>query len=671
MSAVLSRLDDLNSTASVLPDLLPLFFPSSRDDLFRHLAQHATGLIDTASPNFIAILNSTAQIRDSLTAYTVARPPQRAAVLTSVVSGCEDAYAEILDSLEVNQTFLLGVPLAFLHVAALREKLIQGSAVVTADSQRNISVWLATISQLKIERWVQTTLLQDICHALLTDTLQQRHLLNLQQEDCSDPDWMDSQLEQKQQQHFNRLHFRMLTILSNLFVLHRLLPGSETLPPYSGNFPTAVTFHPFESPPNPVKKNNTLSINNFRLALTMSGASPGMPAPLRSGLMLIKGSPVFGLTHRKKDFAGSGAVSHWKDVLGYDVPLPVTPSPIAKNVTKVTTTPGKVTRRWSTVTTTTEPTTTVSLNPYGPWVVPAFVTRTPAAPVTTALASATSPTVRRAVVRHGQFNLPDTIAITADTRRQRDRILEKEIKPIWANVFGRDVAAGFGISVTGDSPFDPATTPEGQQLRRVAYTVDGTSTVDLNFDVAAGAFHRLALLAGLPNLWGVLDINGTWVPNTRRPVYTAPPSTSTAEPYYRRPTTTEAATTPETVGGTSERPLVSLEDVVVVRADTRQQRDRVLEEEIRPVWQGVLGADVGDFELQVQNDTPYTPARDKKGVVLRQVTYRLNGIAASTSAFEQLDGNALLDSFHQQAKASGLQHLYAIGARGFKCCRLV
>ncbi|XP_055332569.1 uncharacterized protein LOC129584436 isoform X2 [Paramacrobiotus metropolitanus] len=304
---------------------------------------------------------------------------------------------------------------------------------------------------------------------------------------------------------------------------------------------------------------------------------------------------------------------------------------------------------------------------------PAVAVIIPAGPVAT---TAKVPTTRRPVVAHGDFSLPDVIAITADTRRQRDRILEDEIKPVWRETFGKNVSDGFKFTVKGDSTFNPPSTPEGKSIRQIAYTVDGMSTVDLNFNEAADQFHVLALNAGLPSLWAVPDPYGNWILASSVPkktTTTAAPTTTTANATglavipivipgsgesQPTPAPTEAPVlVPE---GTTRPPLIvppgpfTIQDVVGVVAETKHQRDQAFATAIQPAWQAAL-APVTQFNLQPITDTAYTTATQDNVNGVRLVGYVVNGVADAP-----FDTNAALERFHDLIGGAKPPGVYAI-----------
>jgi hypothetical protein len=269
---------------------------------------------------------------------------------------------------------------------------------------------------------------------------------------------------------------------------------------------------------------------------------------------------------------------------------------------------------------------------------PVIASRSTTVPTLLAVTTQSSDSPPQGGLFGNSFNLSDSINLAVSTERQRNRVLE-QITLIWQAALQSNVT-NIQISTLRDvSGFPNPETVDGRPIRTVTYLLQGTGSgapVDLN--LAVKRFRQLLSGAGIPAvlaanpemttaiptttsrnappfvvLFDKTLINATTLASNSSPVYvqsstafpTAPSSggiiIAQILPVQSDSSTTSSITSTNGSTGKST-PLLLLtppivvgpgpfviNDTIVVTADTRRSRDRVLEEQIRPVWQTVLG----------------------------------------------------------------------------------
>lgn len=145
------------------------------------------------------------------------------------------------------------------------------------------------------------------------------------------------------------------------------------------------------------------------------------------------------------------------------------------------------------------------------------------------------------------------------------------------------------VSNLKDVPADDPTAADGSPIRSVTYAVQGKSQAPVDPDWAMQRFRQLLIAANIrpvvianPNMTAAA---GFVVAVTGETTTVSGASTTTGVPVVAGP---ELVTGPFTIN-----------DNIVVTADTRRQRDRVFEDQLKPVWTNVLGESACSNMLQV------------------------------------------------------------------------
>ncbi|OQV25873.1 hypothetical protein BV898_00022 [Hypsibius exemplaris] len=280
------------------------------------------------------------------------------------------------------------------------------------------------------------------------------------------------------------------------------------------------------------------------------------------------------------------------------------------------------------------------------------------------------------------FNLSDTINLAVGTQRQRNQALE-QIAGIWQTALQPNVSNIHISTLQDNSGFPNPQTPDGRPIRTVTYLLQGTSSAPVDLNLALQRFRQLLPTAGIASVMAANPDMTTSAPSVTVPPYvvvfgktqlndttaaavipTTPSTTTRDQGVVMVPVIVIPASTTTTAPGPillSTPPILVgpgpfvINDTIVVTADTRRARDRVMEEQIRPVWQNVFGGNVSSFQFTVQKDTTFSTPQTPDGVNIRLLPYQVVGVAKTA-----FDSEAAKQQFHQQVMATPPRSVWAV-----------
>ncbi|XP_055332342.1 mucin-5AC-like [Paramacrobiotus metropolitanus] len=214
------------------------------------------------------------------------------------------------------------------------------------------------------------------------------------------------------------------------------------------------------------------------------------------------------------------------------------------------------------------------------------------------------------------FNIGDITIVSVENTKQRDEVLNKQLKPLWQNALGPNVS---NVELSIDSE-TPVPSKNGTKARQISYSAQGTSDTPVPVDQVRDQFHQEVAKANLPNVLAVPDSSGNLqlLPAGKAAGITVPPPSATTPlsvtESLRPPTANISVdeTTPESGTSMPEVTTESVEETTTSPANitvnvTTTSPNGTLNESVTTIAPNAT-VDESSTAISLDTNTTVTPA---------------------------------------------------------------
>ncbi|XP_055342489.1 uncharacterized protein LOC129591028 [Paramacrobiotus metropolitanus] len=264
----LSKAGGVPEVGLLMGAIVSYFWPKNKPNVWLQVRQQVDSLIDSKIEKFeeftrIADLDGLRLRMDSY--RSCVNLPEKGDWLVGILGRCLDIYSYLDNSPNKNQTFVYAVNLAYVHMAALRERYMFGEQlfpgqVAKEQWYQEMENWLARYwtflstafsnwmdwrwRQVELEEWrswgpmLLPPFFRPEDHMTVRDKLTNTLLTEKNCVMCSGKSSDYHTLgETIRRAYVHRQQLAMMTVISKAFILHNFVKGYEDLGPFAGDFP--------------------------------------------------------------------------------------------------------------------------------------------------------------------------------------------------------------------------------------------------------------------------------------------------------------------------------------------------------------------------------------------------------------------------------------------------